>query len=562
MVKRTLDESEQDPHHPPSKRLRVKHVDRLSVLSDELVLRVLSYVSVSTLNTCQRVSHRFHTIASDSQLWKAAYYDRFVRPRASRIPGIKDPKASSDNLLFSSKLSKWLDEANLVKRGKETDWKRQYKLRHNWSKGTCDVDEIPVSEQPTIPPLLVRFHAGTVYAADSTSGLRAWSTKKDRTLVASRALPSQLAGKDCRPTSLAIDTDERTTSFQRIAVGFDDGSFSVYCLDRLNHTFRHLYSHPGSSNGILTAVAYASSYLLTMTDTQLLSFYRFPKQPSAEDRASDILGPPRLLYSLKSHTVWSPLSLSIRLSPSSIVAAIAYVLPTSFTGWSVGVQELRLSPEGELLNSRLASAALDGYQSLASSSLRSSRYGATVFDWEGLSTMPSSSTSSSKPTSLSYSHPYLLISHPDNTLTLYLVTSTASALSISPGSRLWGHTSSVSGAHVGVRGKAVSVSSRGDELRVWELEGGSSTSAFRRRQAMGDVSIRITPEKKPAPDPQDLDAISDAISQRGSGLGLALEHKLDELAITRGCVGFDEENVIVLRERSQGTQALVVYDFT
>ena len=162
--------------------------------------------------------------------------------------------------------------------------------------------------------------------------------------------------------------------------------------------------------------------------------------------------------------------------------------------------------------------------------------------------------------SLSYSHPYLLASHPDNTLTLYLVTSTSSSLSISPGSRLWGHTSSVSGAHVGGRGKAVSVSSHGDELRVWELEGGMASSTVRKRLVTRELSVRIRPEEGFSS--KNLDVLSNAISQRGPGLGLALEHKFEDLSVTRGWVGFDEENVIVLREKSQGSQALVVYDFS
>jgi hypothetical protein len=37
---------------------------------------------------------------------------------------------------------------------------------------------------------------------------------------------------------------------------------------------------------------------------------------------------------------------------------------------------------------------------------------------------------------------------------------------------------------------------------------------------------------------------------------------MDEMSIVRGWVGFDEENVVVLREESAGSQALIVYDFT
>ncbi|KAF4313543.1 Zinc finger CCHC-type protein [Botryosphaeria dothidea] len=186
MPKRRAEDDDQNAL-PPAKRGRNIASDKLSRLSDELLLRILSYVPVATLNVCQRVSKRLYAVGSDHQLWKAAYYNRFVRPRASRLPGIKDAN-TLDHLHFSSKLSKWLDEANLVKRGKETNWKKQYRLRHNWSRGSCDVAEIPLSEAPPVPPILVHLHDGTIYTVDSIAGLRAWSTKKDRSLLANTSL--------------------------------------------------------------------------------------------------------------------------------------------------------------------------------------------------------------------------------------------------------------------------------------------------------------------------------------------------------------------------------------
>ncbi|KAF2180257.1 hypothetical protein K469DRAFT_730258 [Zopfia rhizophila CBS 207.26] len=571
----------------PAKLHRALTVDTLSQLSDELLLRILSYVPITTLNICQRLSHKFYAIAADSQLWKAAYYNRFVRPRASRIPGIKDVSTLPESLLYSSKLSKWLDEENLVRKGQETNWKRQYKLRHNWSRGKCAVSEIPVAEGPPVPPLLVRMHNGIIFTTDSTSGLRAWSSRHERELIASITL--RVPGHDKyrhdqgdspavpgiqghsayssymnsrssphSPTSLAIDSHEQATKHQRVVVGFVDGSFSIYEFREKDKSFVPLYSHVPSSNGMLSALAYSSPYLLTMTEDQLLSLYTFANNNA---QSESLLPAPRLLYSLRSHTVWPPLSLAIRTSSTSVTASIAYVLPTYLSGWTVGIQEMRLSLVGELIESRLATAAdehfhsLAGHPSMSSPSTRSS----SPSPGRAREAVPSSTPVYTKPTSLSYSHPYLLVSHPDNTLTLYLVTSTASSLSVGAGSRLWGHTSSVSGAHVGGRGKAVSVSRQGDELRVWELEGGIASSATRRRLLTGELSVRVQPERAAS---KNLYALSEAISQRGTGLGLALEHRFDDLAITRGWVGFDEENVIVLQEKSYGGQALVVYDFT
>ncbi|KAK7512629.1 F-box domain-containing protein [Phyllosticta citriasiana] len=548
MAKRTAD-ALREVGSPPRKRSRgSSDADRLSQLSDETLLRILSYLPIPSLNACQRVSKRFHAIACDSQLWKAAYYNRFVRPRASRLPGIKEVNTAG-HLYFSSKVSKWLDEANLVENGRATNWKRQYKLRHNWSRGACDVAEIPLLEAPSTSPILVHFHDGVIYTADSESGLRAWSAGKNRNLIASIALGSQQPN----PTCLTVDGKDNSTGSTDVVIGFEDGSFYVYSLSRTARRFRRLYSHPASSNGIVSAVACAWPCLLTMNGMQLMSLYKFPGRQK-EEASHEVLDPPRLLYSLRSHTVWPPLSLSIRPSSEDLVASIAYALPTYLSGWTVGIQEMRITSEGKLVDSRLASAENSGFQSL------SKRPFDAPSDESSRGTTATSAPTYSKPLSLSYTHPYLLSSHPDNTLTLYMAKSTKSSLSIGPGTRLWGHTSSVSGVHVTARGKAVSVSSRGDEIRVWELEGGMGSSSNRKRQPAGELSIRIQPEQKSSL-PDELSATDHDRSRISTSLAMALR-RADEWTRTGDWVGFDEENVIVLREWSRGNQALVVYDFT
>ncbi|KAF2836916.1 hypothetical protein M501DRAFT_986736 [Patellaria atrata CBS 101060] len=559
MAKRNLEEIPDS--QPPAKRSCSLSLDQISKLSDELLIHILSFVPVSTLIVCQRISHKFRSISGDSQLWKAAYYNRFVRPRAARLPTLREAIAPSDQLYFSSKLSKWLDEENLVSRGKETNWKRQYKLRHNWAKGSCDVREIEVTERPPILPLLVRLHEGIIYTVDPIAGLRVWSLKKDRKLLASTVLSPSTSARSLAPTSFAIN-NQSSDIHHEIIIGFEDGSFTIFTFFIQENRFTETFTHPASSNGMITALAYCSPYILTMTENQLLSLYRFSSGHESDGTPS-ILDPPQLLYSLKSHTSCPPLSLSIRPSSQSIIASIAYTIPTYISGWSVGIQEMCLTLSGDLIESRIASSASQDFQPL----IRPSPFSAPSTRTPSPSARVSPNVYSdhsqlfTKPTSLSYTHPYLLVSHPDNTLTLYLVTSDASTLSISSGSRLWGHTSSVSGAYVGGKGKAVSVSTRGDELRVWELEGGLSSPSNRRRLQSGHLSVRIKPEQRSSRHTE-TNLISESVSQRGSGLGLALDEKYDDLSVMRGWVGFNEENVIVLREKSQGSQALVVYDFS
>ena len=406
--------------------------------------------------------------------------------------------------------------------------------------------------------MLVRLYEDIVITADKPHGLRAWAMKGSQRLLASLDLHLDGGQEEVwdAPTSLAIDTSSSNISSLGISVGFADGRFGVFVLHKENANLTCQYMHAASSNGAVPAIAYAAPYLVTMTDAQLLSLYSFPPQSAVSGFIKD---PPRLLASLKSHTAWPPLTLSIRAFSSSIIISIAYALPTYLLGWSVGLQELRISTEGTVIHSRLTSATNHGFTPLFASSSGFTTPTSESDDTPPRSALRAALPSLTKPTSLSYSHPYLLASHPDNTLTLYLVQSNDSDLVIADGSRLWGHTSSVSGAHVGDRGKAVSVSAHGGEIRVWELEGGVRSTSSKKRAAAGQTSIQVRPEpKKPEQHSSALEISVDGPRRQRSHSGPAT----DEISTTKGWVGFDEEKVVVLREKSQGTQALVVYDFS
>jgi len=543
MVKRAA-ENEQVAA-PAAKRSRLEK-DSLSSLSDELVLRIFSSFSIQELNLCQRVSSRFRTIAGDSQLWRDAYHKRFVQPRLERIARRKSTR--STDVKAGSRWARWLDEGDLVRKGRETNWKRQYKIRHNWARGACDVNEIPVDIQAPLPMLLARLLDGTVYTVDVHNGLRAWSYKEDERLLATEDTARIV--KDAVPTSMAVLPEDDSTR-HRIAIGYDDGTFSIYHFGKDAVAFQHQHTCQRASDGAITALALSSQYLLCMTQSQILSLFRVPRRTEQEYHPA-----PLLLSTLKSQTAWPPLSLSLRIRGDGVLASIAYCMPTYTAGWTTGIQELLFSESGVMLESRLASAAGLGFSSLARdpgpASSQNSPRRTTV--------LPSPETVQSKPTSVSYSHPYLLVSHSDNTMTLYMVTSTKSQLSLGAGRTLWGHTSSIFNAHVGGRGKAVSVSARGDEIRVWELEGG-----FPRRDSSGEdmeMSIQITPDKRKEEMSQQLDSRTTSVAHRGEHLSLLTRANANAIPLTRGWVGLDDESVVVLREREHGLQALTVFDFS
>lgn len=443
------------------------------------------------------------------------------------------------------------------------DWKRQYKLRHNWARGKCAIEEVSVREAvggDGRRRTLVKVVEGIAVTADSASGLRAWDLRTRRPIA--QITLQEEPDKELHPICLAVDEQDLKADVVDVIVGFGDGSFGIWRLDVGKRELRKRYQHEKSSNGELEAVAYGHPYALTETSAGLISLYTFdgpaPEEQEEGDGPDDTssegtmdfedeeapelgkpssdfeLSAPYLLTSLKSHNSRPPLALSIRKMTASVSASIAYTFD-SRDGWCIGIQDINISPSKtsgrDTLSSRLA-------------------YTLPIKTGGGLTPQSPSSRlqspddsetndSGTGPTTLCYSHPYLLATLPDNTLILHLCTSTSTSLSLSPGIRLWGHTSGISDAEITPRGKAVSVSTRGNEIRVWELEGrvGGSSIEVRPRQPADDVDVAGENDKAPALD-------------------------RPEWEDKRNWVGFDDEMVIVLKEARDGRESLVVYDFT
>jgi WD40 repeat protein len=563
--KRTV--SDNDNFAPPAKRQAIQQgqsslsttlatVDLLSTLSDELLVRILSFLPLKTLLGIAPVSRRFYRLTDDLQLWRNLYYVRFVLPRAMRIPGLRHgpgmryfaPQAAQRdggrNQL--EELGRLPSQASSQS---QVDWKRQYKIRHNWSRGSCAVEEVSVGDSPSpgisTRKTLVRVAVGVAVTADFSAGLRVWDIKT-RKLLAQASLSD--AGSQSVPSSLVLDDQGISSKILDACVGFNDGSFAIWSCDTASKQIVSLYRHERSTSGTLVGVAFSYPYVLTATDKLLLSLYKFAqvnprRSPGGIDTAGKTLPAPFLLASLKSHTPRAPLALSIRKTANSVIASIAYTFAAR-QGWSIGVQDLILRPTDSVnglgeykLTSRIAYTAPIASGTPAYDSNRRQHHPRETpsFVTEVDMMTESSLDPRASPISLSYSHPYLLATLSDNTLILYLCTSDTKSLSLSPGTRLWGHTSGISGAEITPRGRAVSVSHRGDELRVWELEG---------RVSGKSVEIR----------PRDiLEATENAKTSTD------LRTNLDD---HRKWVGFDDETVIVLKETVTGRQALMVYDFT
>ncbi|KAF3483573.1 WD domain-containing protein [Arthroderma uncinatum] len=555
MLKRALHED--SPEEPPSKRIR--QPDRLSSLSDELLLHVLSFLSIPSLITCQR----FAALAGDSELWKRKYYSRWVWPRARRIRQFKQGTGTTArrSIEYSPRVSNWFSHGPLTKVGEDRNWKGQYRLQHNWSRGSCRVTEVEVAQHP-LAPVVVKLEHGVVFTADAENGLRAWSIKDTKTCLATTSFAGVGDGDGVSgaPTAVAVTPDDQKRGRFDVTVGFEHGGIAVYSFTsglKGDTSFELRLWHPDSAETAITALASHKDFILILSEDKVLYLYQLSRQESkiTPDEQTHIL-----IASLVANNIQSPFSLSVRTTSTHAIASVTYTFPRIGCGWSVGIQELYWSKEGGDLTSRLATTVDSQYIGSTLAERPASPSRPSVF--ESPSTQTPSLSYTQPPTSLSYSHPYLLASHADNTLTMYLVVSTVDKLAIKTGRRLWGHTSAVSGVQVSPRGKAVSVSTKGDEIRIWELEDVISSRPASKGALLGDRSVQLSPEpRRTRPSP--FSVISRAVERQVAAMegrrGISSEVSL---SCIKGAVEFDDEQVVVLREQQVGTQLLGCYDFT
>lgn len=577
------------------------------------------------------MSKRFSHIAADSQLWRVHYYRRFILPRAHRIPGFRSRAQRTENkLYYSSQRSIWADggfgrRGGLVKNGEPrrtqvdladtVDWKREYKLQHNWSQGQCVIQEVQVHDtdheevgedrpqrahgnSPNTPrtpskntmPLfgartMVKVVDGVAITVDWSWGLRAWDLRT-RKLMAQIGLETG-DGLDIQPTAFSVDEQLLASGLLDLAIGFEDGSFGIWRYNTRTAELARLLRHDKPCSGKLIAVAYRYPYFFAATPKGFITLYSLGISPvdalatvNGEDEASTasapstphscteadsdsegvaeqhtLLHPPQILTSLKLQCTRQPIALSIREAAASVVASIAYSFD-SWGGWCIGIQDFDIRASSgarpEVLTSRIAyTLPTTTRRSTTSPTSRASLASSPL---PGHASPGGQADDDDGPTRLSYSHPYLLATLPDNTLALHICTTTSDSLHISDAVRLWGHTSGISDAEITPRGKAVSVSTRGEELRVWELEGRSATG----RARGGSVEIRprqqhpspLTPSKA-----KDTHDESPGVNDKGAEDEGNPHDKKD-------WVGFDDEMVIVLKSTPTGKESLVIYDFT
>ncbi|OJJ44194.1 hypothetical protein ASPZODRAFT_122598 [Penicilliopsis zonata CBS 506.65] len=545
---------------PVQKRLRsagLDNTDRLSSLSDELLLHILSFLPIPSLIICQSLSRRLHTLAGDSEIWKRLYYSRWVLPRARRLGTTKSTRFLRSKIEYSPNVSTWLDHGHLTEDGVVTNWKRQYRLRQNWAKGACRVTEVELVQSPAVPLKLVNLCAGVVFTVEHNNLLKAWVAKDPKCCLASIAIADQ--AQSVVATALASNYCPQGRRIE-VFVSFQDGSLNIYDYDIGSSRLGLRSSYTEVADGHITAIASFPSYLLMASRHKRLSLYEIPTAVEIKSEHPSFKLP-RLVTSLRADSIVTPMALSIRAAGSGIISSIVYSFFHIGCGWSLGIQELSITPTGEPVKSRLVTT-VDSQYGTGRSSLHPNALRSHDSPRNRRLRPPSHPAimHHDPPTSISYSHPYLLTSHADNTLTMYLVVSNSNELYIKSSKRLFGHTSSVSAVQVSDRGKAVSVSSQGDEIRIWELETVASTLNTK-KSLEAENSIQVSPENKQSIKTRSLDSAAHTTLHDSSEPGEPLDGTFVK-PNTQDYIGFDDELVLLLRERGIDGRKLECYDFT
>lgn len=125
-LKRSLDQDDCKGSPLYKKQRGLPHFE---LLSDEILLHILGFLSFSDVCRIQAVDRQFSRLSSDTVLWKRLYRSDFPNRPYNRLSTAASP------LLKKRRLGTINSQDHLTSPG--VDWKKRYQVRSNWSIGRC-----------------------------------------------------------------------------------------------------------------------------------------------------------------------------------------------------------------------------------------------------------------------------------------------------------------------------------------------------------------------------------------------------------------------------------------
>ncbi|KAH9924854.1 uncharacterized protein B0H18DRAFT_1010472 [Fomitopsis serialis] len=315
-----------------------------SLLYDELILVIFSYLPWADLCTVQRTNRNWARLALDNQLWKNLYLSEYGRPR---LRGVRGFIGRADGREVRPLPGRARSED--VK-----DWKWMFRISSNWRTGRCSVENLHTGLDYSAlhPPAtsgqadnLLDEQTFLLLAGDMTISASSRPSTAPRITLASPAhethtirSPSARTSDPIRITALALDQSPPSTAHRIRLISFlSTGEFSIFNVD--HHTPAHssrLLTYVPTSRSTRTApiiqAVYHHPLLVTLSKSFQLSLY---------DLSDDKVVHTQTLTSFTSHP---PSSLVLSApSPSTYKLVLAYAIPVYPSHWSVGATELLIS---------------------------------------------------------------------------------------------------------------------------------------------------------------------------------------------------------------------------
>ncbi|KAI9493929.1 hypothetical protein BDB00DRAFT_821274 [Zychaea mexicana] len=433
-----------------------------SLLSNELVLHIFSFLSASDLARCAKVSTSWSRLANDETLWKPLFLRRFRNPLLVDMK--EHPKL----------LKRWSERAhcrNHSKKRARLEWKSMYKTNHNWRSGKCRLTCVDVggeqeksvtTDSVSNVRSYVQFAHDILYIAYTTVPLiEIWHIKNSRHPVMLRQLETTTTTTTTTPVSnieqiSCLKLDTSTLGLHRLVVGYVGGGLSVWEINwtdsgRCSASEVAVYTPKVTRMGRIVSIGVSYPMLLTCSSDMRLS--AFCLDSSSRTRGK-VTAQARLVYELQSHIQWSPISVELDKldhTENRWRAMICFGMPVGLNTYSVGIQEVILSTD-TLISSRHC-AALSQEDLFFASPLSSH-------------TLPE--CSQQPITAISYSEPYLITAHANNTIKQYYVRFSEKKMELIYAQTLYGHTSKVSALALDASiGRLVSGDRFG--LKVWDI---------------------------------------------------------------------------------------------
>ncbi|CAH7689170.1 hypothetical protein PPACK8108_LOCUS24236 [Phakopsora pachyrhizi] len=278
----------------PSNSDLLVNVTPIDRMSEEILIQILSYLTIRELLSISRVSTRFNRLSHEPQLWKRIYYSRFPRERlkfpflpclnqrctrSHLPPGMGENDHINDAKQKSRQLSNFEES---VPAGGHT-WKTLCRISSNWQTGSAELSRIKTSQKSlnevsravsgnagnNTPNTVVRFYRSLIFIAKNSklptdaSQVRVYQLQDSNPSSKSHKEPiliGDISRENFQPEGVGVSEISIDQSYEfsspstgfpssiLVSVFYTDGQFSIFSIDwyQTIHSFSLRYNEVGN----------------------------------------------------------------------------------------------------------------------------------------------------------------------------------------------------------------------------------------------------------------------------------------------------------------------------